>query len=236
MKNIAALTWREINAYFFSPLAYIVLTVFLAMSGFVFYMNLALDQTADMRGWMAWMIFVMMFIAPFITMRLMAEEARSGSLEMLMTSPVTDAEVVMSKYFGAMLFYMFMLAPSVIYVAILFRLGSPDPGPILTGYLGLILAGSSLMAIGLFCSTLARSQIVAAILGLALIFFLWLIDLPAPFVGGGLSRLLEYLALPAHMHGFVKGVIDLRDVVYFLSVAALFLFMSVKVVESRKWR
>lgn len=236
MKNVPALTWRELNAYFFSPLAYIVLTIFLAISGFIFYLNLAIDQMADMRGWMAWMIFVLMFFCPFITMRLLAEEARSGSLEMLMTSPVTDTEVVLSKYFGAMLFYLFMLAPSAVYVAILFRLGSPDPGPIFTGYMGLILAGAALMAIGLFCSSLSRSQIISAILGLAIIIFLWMIDFPAPYLQGGLARILEQIALPLHTHSFVKGIIDLRDVVYFLSIAALFLFLSVKVVESRKWR
>ena len=158
MRNVPTLTWRELNAYFFSPLAYIVLTVFLALSGIVFYTAVKSTGMADLRGWIFTTAFVMLPASAIIAMRLLAEESRTGTLEMLMTAAVTDTEVALSKFLGALLFYLFMLAPSLVYVAILLRLGDPDPGPIIAGYISLILLGSLLLSVGLFCSSLTRNS------------------------------------------------------------------------------
>ena len=151
-----------------------------------------------------------------ITMRLLAEETRSGALEMLMTVAVTETEVVLSKFLGALLFYLFMLAPSIVYVIILALLGPPEPGHILAGYLGLALAGSLALSVGLFCSSITGNQIVAAVSGLVAVLFLWLIAYAGDFTGGGVARTLDYLGLVSHMQGFIKGLIDLRDVGYFV--------------------
>jgi ABC-2 type transport system permease protein len=169
-------------------------------------------------------------------MRLLAEEERSGSIEMLMTVPVTETEVVLSKFLGALLFYLFMLAPSVIYVIILTLIGEPEPSHIIAGYLGLTLAGALVLSVGLFCSSITRNQIVAAVSGLVAVLFLWLIAYAGDLSGGSLGRTLDYVGIVPHMQGFVKGLVDLRDVGYFVSGTALFLFMSVKVLESRRWR
>jgi ABC-2 type transport system permease protein len=234
MRNTPTLTWRELNAYFFSPVAYIVLTVFLGLSGFVFYLSLSGSGLADMRGWIGATGFILLLVCPIITMRLLAEETRSGTIEMLMTVPVTDAEVVWSKFLGALLFYLFMLLPSAFYVLTLFILGSPDPGPIITGYIGLVLVGSMFLSAGLFCSSLTRNQIIAAILGLVAVFVLWLIGFTG--VGGSLGRFLDYVGVVSHLQGFVRGLVDLRDVAYFVTGTGLFLFLSVRALESRKWR
>ncbi len=237
MRNVPALTWRELNGYFFSPLAYIILTVFLALSGLVFYLTLLQYESADLRGWMYTAFFILVLTAPMITMRLLAEEARSGSIEMLMTVAVTETEVVLSKFLGALLFYLFMLlVPSIVYVIILAFLGEPELGHLIAGYFGLTLAGALVLSVGLFCSSITRHQIVAAISGLVAVFFLWLIAFGGDAAGGGAGRVLDYMGIISHMQGFVKGIVDLRDVGYFVTGTALFLFMSVKVLESRRWR
>lgn len=236
MRNMPTLTWRELSGYFFSPLAYIILTVFLGLSGFIFYLTVSGSGLADLRGWTGATFFVLLLAAPMITMRLLAEEARSGSIEMLMTVAVTETEVVLSKFLGALLFYFFMLAPSVVYVIILAILGDPDPGQIIAGYAGLVLVGSLALSVGLFCSSVTRNQIVAAVSGLVAVFFLWLIAYGAELAGGRAGRALDYVGVVSHMQGFMKGLIDSRDVGYFVTGTALFLFLSVKVLESRRWR
>ncbi len=233
MRKVLALTWREINSYFFSPLAYIVLTVFLLAVGFFFYATLV---QADMRIIVSIMSFILLLMTPMITMRLLAEEARSGTVEMLMTAPVTDFQVIMSKFIGAMVFYCALILPTAVYVIILAVLGDPDPGPIFTGYLGLFLLGGLFVSVGVLASTLTSSQIVAAIVALVALLLLWVIGLTSSWTHGVLADFLRYLGILQHLDSFEKGLIDTRDLVYYVTLTGFFLFVSVRMLESRKWR
>ncbi len=233
MRKVIALTWREISSYFLSPVAYIVLTVFLLFSGFFFYVTMI---EASMRGIMSIISFIALLTVPMITMRLLAEETRSGTVEMLLTAPVTDFQVILSKFLGAMAFYCSMLLPTGIYVIILAKLGDLDPGPVFTGYLGLLLLGGVFMSAGIFTSTLTSNQIVAAITALIGLLMLWILGAIPGDTPGVPADFLRYVGIIGHLASFAKGVIDTRDVVYYVTVTGFFLFISIRVLESRKWR
>jgi len=236
MRNVPALTWREINAYFFSPLAYILMTLFLFFCGFFFYLGVRDGGEASMRGLLGLMGFFMMIAMPMITMRLIAEEMKSGTMETLMTAPVTDFEVVFAKFFGAFCFYLAMLAPTLLYVTILEWLGEPDYGPIWSGYIGIALMGGLFISIGLLASALTRNQIVAAVLALVALLLLWVIGFAAGFTEGWVSALLRYIGVYDHLDSFFKGMIDTRHIVYYVTMTGFCLFLCVRLVESRKWR
>jgi len=234
MRNLPALTRRELVGAFCSPTAYIVLTILMAFAGVIFYLSLELQRVASLETWFIYMSVLLLFVAPVITMRLLAEEYARGSIEMLMTAPVTEAEVALSKYLGAMLLYLFLLLPTLAFPAALRVLGRPDPGPVLTGYLGLLLSGSFLLAAGLFFSSLTRRQIVAAFLGVVVFVLLFVVGFVGPWLGGWAGAALASVGLLARMQGFIVGVVDLRDVAYFVTGTVLFLFLSVKVLELRR--
>ena len=236
MRNVPALTWREINTTFFSPLAYVVLTIFLFFSGFFFYLITSATKEASMSGTVSIVSFLFLVATPFLTMRLLSEEYRSGTIETLMTAPVTDGEVVLGKFFGALAFFIVMLAPTVIYVVILRVLGRPDMGPILSAYVGLFLMGCEFIALGLFCSGLTRNQIVAGILALVMLLVIWVLGAVGEQMTGPFAPVLEYVGTLQHVRPFSSGRMAFRDVFYFLSMTAFWLFLAVRVVESRRWR
>lgn len=236
MRNIPALTWREINATFFSPLAYVVLTLYLFFSGFFFYLILARSHQASMVGLISILTFLFLVSIPLLTMRLISEEYRSGTIESLMTAPVTDGEVILGKYFGAVIFFLFMLAPTLLYIVILKRVGDPDMGPILASYLGLILMGAMFIALGLFCSTLTRNQIVAGVLGIVSLLIIWVLGAVGEGMNGDLAPIVKYVGTQQHMQSFSSGRIAFRDCFYFVSFTVFWLFLSVRVLESKRWR
>ena len=237
MRNTFAIARRELNAYFGSPVAYVVTAAMLAIFGYFFYLMLYFTREASLRPLFGGNILVVLiFVAPLLTMRLLAEEQRSGTLEILLTSPVQDWEVILGKYLAGLSVYILMLAPTIYYPIVLEIFGTPDWGPILSNYLGLILLGGALVSLGTFTSTLSSNQIVAAVVGVVLILALWLIPAAGDLVGQPLRGMLQYLGLSTHFDDFAKGVIDTKDLVYYLSVTAGGLFLATRMLETRRWR
>ncbi len=249
-------TWtlirREVTAYFLSPIAYVVLTAFLLVTGHLFYLTLTLLTARGpvgiewpMRGLLAderfWLVFL--FIPPLLTMRLFAEERGSGTLEMLLTAPLRDWQVVFAKFVGALIFYVLLWLPTVVYLPVLLYWKEGrfeiDPWPTLTSYLGLFLAGAMFLSLGMFVSSLVRSQMVAAVISLvlSLAFVLAAFWRPEMDTSGITYRLLYFFSVPLHFsRDFTRGIIDSRHIVLYLSVTLFFLFLTVRSLESRRWR
>ena len=246
MRKSLALVRRELMAYFSSPLAYVVLTAFLFFNGYVFWLIIAFlndprtQAMAPLRLMFGGTLFfwlLLLFVVPVITMRLLAEERRTGTLEVLLTSPVSEGQVVIAKFVAALIFYLFLWLPTVVYVLILGSYSSIDPGPVGAGYLGLALLGVLFAAIGLLTSALTRNQIVAAIFAVALLMVLFSTGLLEQLATSpSLKSALSYMNLWDHMDDFARGLVDTRHVVYDLSLAGLFLFLATKALEAKKWR
>jgi ABC-2 type transport system permease protein len=253
MRNILAIAQREVNAYFGSPIAYVLIGFFALLFGWFFYVPLAFFQQQSMQAGMNPMqtmninqmligptlmntTVIMLFLFPLITMRTYAEEKRSGTIELLLTSPVTDVQIIIGKFLGAMALYACMLAVSLIHIAILFRYGNPEWKPILTGYLGLLMMGGCFLSLGLFISSLTKNQIVAAMATFAVFLMLWVINWIGTFVGPTTQAVLAHLSLTEHFDDFARGIIDTKHVVYYLSFMAFGLFLTAKSVDSERWR
>jgi ABC-2 type transport system permease protein len=253
MRNTFAIAQREVNAYFSGPIAYVLIGFFALLFGWFFYVPLAFFQQQSMQAGMnptqALNInqmlvgptlmnttVIMLFLFPLITMRTYSEEKRSGTIELLLTSPVTDLEIILGKFFGAMLLYVAMLAITVIHIGVLFVFGDPEWKPIATGYLGLLLMGGCFLSLGLFISSLTKNQIVAGIATFAVFLMLWVISWISTFVGPTMQTILGYLSLTEHFDDFAKGIIDTKHVIYYLSFMAFGLFLTAKSVDSERWR
>jgi len=236
MRNVLAIARREILAYFTSPIAYVVLAAFLGVIGYFFPLILFYSQQATLEYLLSDMAFVLLLITPLLTMRLLAEEQRLGTIELLLTSPVRDWELVAGKFLASLAFLVVLLVLSAYTSLILFQVGNPDPGPILTGYLGIFLLGGSLLAIGLLLSSLTQNQIVAAVLSLVIMMLLWLLSALAGALEPPVSDVLTAMAIFEHFSDFAKGIISLKDVVFYLSLMALALFLTTRSVETRRWR
>jgi ABC-2 type transport system permease protein len=247
MKNVPTLLRRELNSYFASVLGYLVMMFFLLVMGIlfsiiVFYLNRGPTQEPVMQIVFKTFWLPTLIVVPAITMRLMAEEKRAGTIEMLMTAPLTDFEVVFAKWLGAVTLYALMWALTGLYVLILrhFSGGTAalDLGPIASGYIGVLAIGQFLIAIGLLSSSMTRNQVVAALMSFAIVFlclfvFLWLSRFLQGVPFGGLFR---YLSALEQMEDFSRGILDLRPVVLYVSGTALALFLTTRVIESRKWK
>ena len=235
MRNALTIAGREFRLYFVSPIAYAILTAFLVVNGFLFWLILSSTREASLRDLFANMGVVFLFLSPALTMRLLSEEQRSGTIELLLSAPVRDAEVVLGKFLGGFGFLLVMLGVTLYYPLLLFVLGSPDPGPIATGYLGMALMATAFMSIGLLASSLTQNQIVAAVVSLMALLLLWVLGAASSFVGPELGGVLQYLGLSGHIDGFQRGVIDSRDVAYFVSLVIVCLFTTVRMLETRRW-
>ncbi len=236
MNNVLTIFRREMRSYFNSPVAYIVITLFLLVSGYFFSSTLFLANTADLRGLFGISSFILMFFIPAVTMRLLAEERRSGTIEILVTLPVRDSEIVIGKFFAAFaLTALSILLTFVAYITIA-SLGDADFGASLGGYLGLLLMSAVYIAIGVFTSSLSMNQIVAFIVGFVIIFALFMLDKVLPFLPSALASSFEFLSIDYHFRNISRGVIDTRDLVYYASMIWLFLYLAIKTTESRKWR
>lgn len=248
MRNLCTVTRREIGSFFLSPVAWVVMAVFLVAFGAIFSQFL---NMASMAPTFYFLSLIMAFTIPMLTMRQVAEERRSGTIETLTTAPVTDVELVLGKFLGALVFLMFILLPTGFYVWVLFQFSSvgPDKWMLAAGYLGTLLMGAFMLAFGLFLSSLSREQIVAAVVGGMSLFLLWLLgyllpanppaSLTASFwahVQNALYRAASFVAFTRHLEPFGRGVVDTTEVVFFLSFTALFLFLAVATVSTRKWR
>lgn len=238
MKNIWAITLRELKAYFVSPIAYVVGALFLVAMGYLFALILINTREASLRHLFSNMIFVLLIVAPALTMRLLAEEQRLGTIELLLTAPVHDWQVVLGKFLGSLiLFVTMLLAPTLYYVLILQVFGPPDYGPILTGYLGFVLIGAAYLAVGVFGSSLTQNQIIAFFIGLVILLLLWIADAASGIFGpGAFSDALTYIALPRHFNDLFRGIVDTSDIIYAFSVVAIFLFLATQVLQTKRWR
>lgn len=243
MRNIWTIAAREYKLYFASPAAYLVAFMILLILGLIFYSGLVgamIQQFAPgIDLVLGPLITLLLFGIPAITMRLLAEEQRMGTIELLLTAPVRDHELVVGKWLGAFLFILTLVAVTWIFPFVLNALVDPgiDQGPLLSGYLGVVLISAALVAIGVMISSFFSNQIAAFFATLGVFLLLWLINLPSQSVGGGGSELLAYLDFSEHYYNTLfRGVIDLRDLVYYLSVTALALFLGSVAVETRRWR
>jgi ABC-2 type transport system permease protein len=235
LSNIGPIYRREIRSYFNSPVAYVVIVVFLAIVGWYFSNNLFLMNTASMRIVFELVPLVFLFFVPAVTMRLLAEEKKSGTLELLTTKPVRDVEIVMAKFLAAWTLLGATLAPTLVYLVTLMLLGAPDLGPVVTGYLGLMLTGGVYIAIGIFASSLTENQIVAFLIGMVIILAFFLADKVLLYMPGAIAPTVEYLGIDYHFSNIARGVIDSRDIVYFGSVLGFALMTATASLERRKW-
>lgn len=236
-KNIAAIAWKETKSYFSTPGAYIIATVFLALTGYFFVQSISVAlPEASIRGWAISSIIVFTLWAPVLTMRLLAEEQKLGTLELLMTSPVRDTEIVLGKYLATLLVLISTLVITLFYVALLAWFGDPDIGPVFVGYLGLLLYGAAALSIGLLASSFSPNQIVSAVVGFGVLLMLTLIGQAAPLTEGITSQVLSQISLTTQFQNFARGIIDTHSVVYFIVITVLMLFLTSRILESRRWR
>ncbi len=237
MQNILTIAIREARSYFVSPLAYVAVFFFIFLTGFIFALDISHPQSvprASMEGLFGSMVFLTLIVAPVLTMGLLARETSSGSIELLMSKPVRDVEVAVGKFVGALAVYLVMLIVSL-ELPIMYQVwGNPDWGVIASGYLGLFLCGAAFLAVGTFASSVTDNQIAAWLIGTVLLLFLWLVG----FLGFGASGLLPEVARRVSFFEsfspFARGIVDGKNMIYFISVAVVFLFMAVRSIENRR--
>jgi ABC-2 type transport system permease protein len=252
MRPTLSLIRREIGAYFVSPIAYVVLVLFLLVTGYIFWLTLDNLTTTSPRGvttvmtlfaaeWTFWLVFLL--IPPLLTMRVFAEERSSGTLEMLLTAPLRDWQIVLSKFLACFGFYILLWLPTLLYLPVLLNWGGQstiDHRPVMSSYLGFGLAGAMFLSIGMFISSLVKSQMVSAILSLAagLPFVIFGFSTTHDFDPGDLLYRLQYfISVPMHFRqNFSQGLVDTRNLVLYISVTALCLFLTIRSLESRRWR
>lgn len=236
MNNTIAIAWKEIKAYFQTPTAYIVGAMFLILTGIFF----VLDATgsfaqASVTGFVVRATNFSILLAPLLTMRLLSEEQKLGTMELLLTAPVRDWEVVMGKFLAAFTTLMSTYALTLYYVILLYWFGNPDTGPVFSAYLGLILYGMTALAIGIFSSSLSSNQLVAGVIGFVIVLLLSFINLLGDRLPGAVE-LFNNLSMNIHFGDFTRGVIDTTHIGYYIAMTAVFLFFAVRSLESRRWR
>ena len=238
MRNIWAIAWKEAKAYYGSPMAYIIGAVFVGITGFFFVDAISVPfPEASVRGFLdRAVVLVMPVWVPVITMRLLAEEQKLGTLELLMTAPVRDYEIVLGKFLATMAIFLGTLAFTLWFVLLLFWFGDPDLLPLLSAYVGFILYGIAALTVGLLASSFTANQVVAAVVGFGLLLLLTIIQAASGQVGGITSTVLSELSINGHLSDFLRGIISTKDLVYYVSVATVFLFLTVRSLESRRWR
>ncbi len=252
VKNVFAIWKKEMKSYFTSPIAYVVTAVFLAITAYFYNTILKIFIRFQFQRFMGLgggpnltdhflrplysnMAIILLLISPVLTMRLLAEEKKQGTFEVLLTSPVTTTQIVLGKYFAALTTYTIMIALTFLYPLFLFIYSSPEPGPVISIYLGLFLLGSAFMAVGTFTSALTENQIIAAVLAFGLLLIFWVIGWAATTATQG-TEFLKYISLMEHFGDMSKGLITTRNVVFFVSFVGYLLFLTVTAIESQKWR
>ena len=259
MKKTLAIFNKELKSFFYSPMAYVVIAVFTALTGVFFYLYLSnFVETAFRAEMMAqqyrqmpqkmnvnlmlirpyfWNIaLIALFTLPAITMRLFSEEKKQGTVELLYTSPISSLQIIIGKFFAGLAFFAVLLIPTILFQSLLFLYGDPELLPVISGYIGLLLFGSAFISIGLFISTTTENQIIAAIGGFALSLFLWVVGWGASYAGPTLAPFLEYISIINHFEDFAQGVIDSSHIAYYVLFTFVGIYLSLKSIESIKWR
>jgi len=255
MRNILAIAQKELKSYFSGPIAYIAIGLWALLYGYFFIAILQyfVRQSMQMgqfgmgpqsmnvnqqliRPLLQNVTIMILFTMPMVTMRTYSEEKRSGTIELLLTSPLTDFQIVMGKFLGAMALYGIMLLVTLIHIGLLFIYGSPEWKPIVTAYLGVLLLGGCFVSLGLFISSLTKNQIVAGMSTFAVFLLFWIITWVGSFSGPTVDKLTQYLSIIDHLDDFTKGVIDTSHLIYYLSFITFGLFLTVKSVDTERWR
>ena len=254
MRNTLAIADKELRSYFASPIAYILIGFFSLLFGYFFYVFLMIfnQQSQQMmqfgqggganinqmmiRGLFQNTAVVILFTMPMITMRTYSEEKRSGTIELLLTSPVTDLEIILGKFLGALALYATMLMVTMLYMVMLFKISNPEWRPIAAGYLGLLLMGGCFVSAGLFISSLTKNQIVAGFLTFATFLMFWVVNWIGESSGPTTRDIVAYLSIVEHFDDFARGIIDTKHVIYYLSFITFGLFLTAKSVDSERWR
>lgn len=253
MKNILTIFRKELLSYIKSPMAYIVAFSFFAITGFFFVASVSdAFAEASIRGFLAGAVFFLIFLSPAITMRLLAEEQKLGTIELLMTSPLKEYEIVVGKYFASLIIVLMMIIGTFFYPLILFIFGVPDIGPILTGYIGLSLYSAATLSVGIFASSLSSNQLVSLVVGSGILTLLTFIDFMSSRVSGIAGNILEQLQLggsfsvfdtnsfgiaeSGHFADFAKGIVSVYDIIFYLSITIIFIISTILVLESRRWK
>lgn len=255
MQYVLAIWQREMKSYFVSPIAYVVLTIFLILTGLFFFGNLSsVVQYTMMQAQMGQggqpidapaavvqtlfnaLIVILLFLIPMLTMGLFAEEKKRGTIELLLTTPVGNLQAMLGKYFAGLTFLLILFITSMITISPLFIYSQPDWKPMLAGYLGLFLYGAALLALGLFISTLTENQIVAVIITFGVSLVLFLVHAFSPDAPGALRNVINYLSIINHLDDFIKGVIDTSHIIYYVTVAFVGLFLAYRSLESMRWK
>ncbi len=234
MKNIRHVLAKELKSYFIAPIAYIVIAIFLLITGWFFFSTFFLYNQASLRNFFGLLPLMFSFIIPAVTMRLFSEELYVGSYEILMTLPLTFMEVIVGKFLAAVTFVMIMLLPTLSYTVTIALLGKLDLGPIIGGYIGALFLGALFSAIGLLASSLTRNQIIAFIMGMSICFALTLIDKMLVFLPESLLGILQNIGADFHFQNIAKGVIDSRDILYFAGLSFLALYANHLVLQGKK--
>ena len=257
MNNILAIARKELRSYFASPIAYVVIGLFAVLFGYFFIVSLSFMVRIGMQAGMMGMggpqtinvnefmirpllgntAVILLFVLPMITMRTYAEEKRSGTIELLLASPLTDLQIILGKFLGAMSLFVLMLAVTLVHISMLFWYGEPELAPIVSGYLGLFLMGGSFISIGLLISSATRNQAVAGMITFAVLLMFWIISWAGDTSTGSItSQVIAYLSILDHFEDFSKGIIDTTHLVYYLSFITFGLFLTAKSVDSDRWR
>ncbi|OFW15240.1 MAG: ABC transporter [Acidobacteria bacterium RIFCSPLOWO2_12_FULL_67_14] len=256
MSNVLAIAHKELKGYFASPIAYIVIGFSAILFGW-FFINLlyyfdrmSMQAVAGFGGGPQSMnvnevliapLFlnvsvILLFTLPLVTMRTYSEEKRSGTIELLLTAPLTDFQIVMGKFLGGLVLYAAMLAVTLVHIGFLFAFGTPEWQPVATGYLGLLLMGACFLSLGLFVSSLTKNQIVAGMITFAVFLLFWVINWISSFTSPTTQGILNYLSITEHLNDFTRGVLDTKHLIYYVSFIAFSLFLTIRSVDSERWR
>jgi ABC-2 type transport system permease protein len=234
MKKVLTVFKKELKSYFITPIAYIVIAVFLLITGWFFFSTFFLYNQASLRNFFSLLPITFSFVIPAVTMRLFSEEMSVGSYEILITLPLNLTEIILGKFMASVVFVCVMLVPTVFYAITITTMGSLDWGPVLGGYIGAILLGAIFSAVGLFASSLTKNQIIAFIIGMSICLALTLIDKMLFFLPESLLGLLEFMGADFHFENIAKGIIDSRDILYFLTVSFVALYGNHLVLQGKK--
>ncbi|MGA9364021.1 MAG: ABC transporter permease subunit [Bacteroidota bacterium] len=234
-RNIKYVFQKELRSYFNSPVAYIVIVVFLVILGWFFVSGIFVANISSLRTVFETTPFLLLFFAPAITMRLISEEKKSGTLELLLTKPVKEYEIIVGKFLAAWVLYFFALLPTLSFYVTMTLLGTLDLGPVIGGYLGLLLVGAVFLGVGVFGSSITENQVVGFIISFLIVFVLFMLDKILLYVPTSLASILEYLSIDYHFSNIARGVIDSRDVLYYLSAVVFTLLLGTVSLQKRRW-
>lgn len=235
INNIKTIFLKELRSFFNSPVAYIVIVVFLVILGWFFTSNLFLQNVSTLRTIFEMTPFLLLFFAPAVTMRLISEEKKSGTMELLMTKPVKESEIILGKFLAVWVLYFFTLLPTLSYYITVSFIGSLDIGPVIGGYLGLFLVGAVFLAVSVFGSSLTENQVVAFIVSFLVVFALFIFDKIIFYLPAYLASTLEYISVDYHFSNIARGVIDTRDIIYYVSAVTFALYLATVVLQKRRW-